>query len=133
MLCRSPFVHAFYEINFIFLVGWTCRQIEQLVQCEPISEEQVKRLCIKAREILIEESNVQVVDSPVTVRPATPPLRVWTSADLMGGGVGADMRRHPWTVFRFDGAVQDWRHLSGDELHFHGCALISISSGNPAP
>lgn len=45
-----------------------CRQIEQLYRCEPISEEDVKRLCIKAREILIEEANVQVVDSPVTVR-----------------------------------------------------------------
>ena len=44
------------------------RQIEQLYRCEPISEEDVKRLCIKAREILIEEANVQVVDSPVTVR-----------------------------------------------------------------
>ena len=44
------------------------RQIEQLLRCEPISEEEVKRLCIKAREILIEEANVQVVDSPVTVR-----------------------------------------------------------------
>ena len=43
------------------------RQIEQLTRCEPISEEQVKRLCLKAREILIEEGNVQVVDSPVTV------------------------------------------------------------------
>lgn len=43
------------------------RQIEQLNRCEPISEEEVKRLCIKAREILIEEANVQVVDSPVTV------------------------------------------------------------------
>ena len=43
------------------------RQIEQLLRCEPISEEQVKRLCLKAREILIEEANVQVVDSPVTV------------------------------------------------------------------
>lgn len=43
------------------------RQIEQLLRCEPISEEQVKRLCIKAREILIEEANVQTVDSPVTV------------------------------------------------------------------
>jgi len=42
-------------------------QIEQLTRCEPISEEQVKRLCLKAREILIEEGNVQVVDSPVTV------------------------------------------------------------------
>jgi len=43
------------------------RQIEQLTRCEPISEEQVKRLCLKAREILIEEGNVQVVDSPVTI------------------------------------------------------------------
>ncbi|KAH9977820.1 Metallo-dependent phosphatase-like protein [Lactifluus volemus] len=42
-------------------------QIELLTQCNPISEEQVKRLCIKAREILIEESNVQVVDAPVTI------------------------------------------------------------------
>ncbi|KAL4242292.1 Serine/threonine-protein phosphatase PP-X isozyme 1, partial [Abortiporus biennis] len=43
------------------------KQIEQLIRCEPISEEQVKTLCIKAREILIEEANVQVVDSPVTI------------------------------------------------------------------
>ena len=47
------------------------------MRCEPISEEQVKRLCLKAREILIEEGNVQLVDSPVTVRvqPLTPPAR----------------------------------------------------------
>lgn len=44
------------------------RQIAQLIRCEIITEEEVKRLCIKAREILIEEANVQVVDSPVTVR-----------------------------------------------------------------
>ena len=44
------------------------RQIAQLIRCETITEEEVKRLCIKAREILIEEANVQVVDSPVTVR-----------------------------------------------------------------
>lgn len=43
------------------------RQIEQLRRCEPISEQQVKDLCMKAREILIEEGNVQYVDSPVTV------------------------------------------------------------------
>ena len=43
------------------------RQIEQLLRCEIITEEEVKRLCIKAREILIEEANVQIVDSPVTV------------------------------------------------------------------
>ena len=44
-------------------------QIEQLLRCEPITEEQVKQLCLKAREILIEEGNVQVVDAPVTVCP----------------------------------------------------------------
>lgn len=42
-------------------------QIAQLQRCEPITEEEVKQLCLKAREILIEEGNVQVVDSPVTV------------------------------------------------------------------
>lgn len=43
------------------------RQIEQLKRCEIIQEHEVKALCAKAREILIEESNVQRVDSPVTV------------------------------------------------------------------
>lgn len=43
------------------------RQIEQLRACKLITEDEVKALCAKAREILIEESNVQCVDSPVTV------------------------------------------------------------------
>merc|ERR1712183_85574 len=43
------------------------RQIEQLKRCEIIKESEVKALCAKAREILIEESNVQRVDSPVIV------------------------------------------------------------------
>ena len=43
------------------------RQIEQLKKCEIIKESEVKALCAKAREIFIEESNVQRVDSPVTV------------------------------------------------------------------
>lgn len=42
-------------------------QIAQLERCEPISEAQVKNLCLKAREILVEESNVQHVDAPVTI------------------------------------------------------------------
>lgn len=41
--------------------------IEQLKKCEYIKEAEVKALCTKAKEILIEESNVQNVDSPVTV------------------------------------------------------------------
>ena len=44
------------------------RQIELLRRCETIKESEVKALCSKAREILVEESNVQRVDSPVTVR-----------------------------------------------------------------
>ena len=43
------------------------RQIEQLKKCDIIKESEVKALCAKAREILSEESNIQLVDSPVTV------------------------------------------------------------------
>jgi serine/threonine-protein phosphatase 4 catalytic subunit len=43
------------------------RQIEQLRRCEYIKEAEVKALCAKAREILVEESNVQRVDAPVTI------------------------------------------------------------------
>ncbi|CAA6670824.1 unnamed protein product [Spirodela intermedia] len=35
------------------------RQIEQLKKCEPLKESEVKALCLKAMEILVEESNVQ--------------------------------------------------------------------------
>ncbi|XP_063234466.1 serine/threonine-protein phosphatase 4 catalytic subunit-like isoform X1 [Bacillus rossius redtenbacheri] len=41
--------------------------IERLMKCTLITEDEVKALCGKAREILIEEGNVQRVDSPVTV------------------------------------------------------------------
>lgn len=50
------------------------RQIEQLKRCEIIMEAEVKALCAKAREILVEESNVQRVDSPVTVRNISLPF-----------------------------------------------------------
>ncbi len=43
------------------------KQIEQLSRCEYIKESEVKSLCNKAREILIEEGNVVKVDAPVTV------------------------------------------------------------------
>jgi len=53
--------------NFISKMSDLDRQIEQLRRCEIIKESEVKALCAKAREILVEESNVQRVDSPVTV------------------------------------------------------------------
>lgn len=46
------------------------RQIEQLKRCEYLKESEVKTLCARAREILVDESNVQRVDAPVTVRAA---------------------------------------------------------------
>ena len=42
-------------------------QIEKLKRCELIKESEVKEICAKAREILVEEANVQRVDLPVTV------------------------------------------------------------------
>ena len=41
--------------------------IVQLKKCEYIKEAEVKALCTRAKEILIEESNVQSVEAPVTV------------------------------------------------------------------
>ena len=42
-------------------------QIQQLRKCELIKENEVKILCDKVKEILLSESNVQEVSSPVTV------------------------------------------------------------------
>ncbi|CAA3015138.1 serine threonine- phosphatase PP2A-2 catalytic subunit [Olea europaea subsp. europaea] len=42
-------------------------QISQLMECKPLSEQDVRLVCEKAKEILIEESNVQPVKSPVTI------------------------------------------------------------------
>jgi serine/threonine-protein phosphatase 4 catalytic subunit len=43
------------------------RMIEQLFSCEILTEREVKFLCEKAIEILVEESNVQTVAAPVTI------------------------------------------------------------------
>uniref|UniRef100_A0A0E0IHF6 Serine/threonine-protein phosphatase n=1 Tax=Oryza nivara TaxID=4536 RepID=A0A0E0IHF6_ORYNI len=61
------------------------RQIEQLKRCEPLTEAEVKALCLKAMEILVEESNVQRVDAPVTVTaPLPPPFTFHLSFGLFG-------------------------------------------------
>ena len=63
------------------------RWIEQLKRCETLKEAEVKTLCQKALEILVEESNVQRVDAPVTVcehrspaGPASSSGRAWLPA-----------------------------------------------------
>ncbi|PQP93820.1 putative protein phosphatase 2A-3 [Prunus yedoensis var. nudiflora] len=53
-------------------------QIAQLMQCKPLSEPEVRGLCEKAKEILMEESNVQQVNGEkgALVRSYTCPLMV---------------------------------------------------------
>ena len=41
---------------------------EQLRNCELINESEVKYVCDKLRDILIEEGNVEEVSSPITVK-----------------------------------------------------------------
>ena len=41
--------------------------IEQLMECKYLSESQMSALCARVIEILIEESNIQPVSSPVTI------------------------------------------------------------------
>ena len=43
------------------------QMIATLRRCEVLKESEVKLLCSKAMEILVEESNVQRIDSPVTI------------------------------------------------------------------
>ena len=62
------------------------KAIAQLRACRPIPEAQVRELCHKARELLIEEGNVVTVTAPVTVCTGLQPLGIY--ADL----VMADMR-----------------------------------------
>lgn len=92
------------------------RQIEQLKRCEIIKENEVKVLCAKAREILVEEGNVQRVDSPVTVNfvaGAFMSLFVFTSHFL-------GLRRHSRAILRSQRAVQSRWRRSGNQLLVYG-------------
>lgn len=42
--------------------------IGKVKKCEALEEEELKSLCEHVKEILVEESNVQPVNAPVTVR-----------------------------------------------------------------
>ncbi|KAI0920148.1 Serine/threonine-protein phosphatase 6 catalytic subunit [Taiwanofungus camphoratus] len=41
--------------------------IEQLMECQYLAEADMKALCERVRSILMEESNIQPVSSPVTI------------------------------------------------------------------
>jgi len=54
------------EINFSD-ISYLDKQIDQLYECHPLAEDSIKALCEKAKEILVNESNVQPVRTPVTI------------------------------------------------------------------
>ena len=63
------------------------RSIEQLLQCKPLSESEVKELCAKAQNVFVNENNVQPVAAPVTVSGQL--------GGCSGGGVQSRCRRLP--------------------------------------
>ena len=101
------------------------RQIDQLLRCETITEEEVKRLCIKAREILIEEANVQIVDSPVTVCPSPASSR-WPRLIESNSKICGDIHGQFWDMmelFKVGGQCPDTNYL------FMGaCSRLCISN-----
>jgi hypothetical protein len=95
------------------------RAIAQLRACRPIPEVQVRELCYKARELLIEEGNVVGVDAPVTVWTHKGDSQLQRSKISADCGI-PDMRRHTRPVSRSHGALsRGWRR-AGDELSLHG-------------
>lgn len=77
-------------------------QIERLKRCEYLREGEVKALCLRAREILVDESNVQRVDAPVTVsfcENTWPMPHMWKLIYLRSfSSCYTDMRRHSRAV-----------------------------------
>ena len=94
------------------LDGW----IEQLMECKQLSENQVKSLCEKAKEILAKESNVQEVSSDQLGED-----RLLTDYVLFPGEMSGDgLWRRPRSVSRPDGVVQDRREEPRHQLSLHG-------------
>ena len=63
----SPRIKNIKEYFYLKIALICIRAIATLRACRPIPEPQVRELCYKARELLIEEGNVVGVDAPVTV------------------------------------------------------------------
>jgi hypothetical protein len=84
------------------------RAIEQLLQCKPLSETEVKELCVKAQNVFVNENNVQPVAAPVTVsgRPAE---RRTSAVKLAGLTIGC--------------LLVEIKHVSAAARHLHEGAV----------
>lgn len=74
------------------------RMIETLRKTEFLREADVRALCTRAKEIIIDESNVQRVDAPVTVRTCSPCPSFLCSAGQIPSPVHGSHHGHPWTA-----------------------------------
>ena len=93
------------------LDGW----IEQLMECKQLSENQVKSLCEKAKEILAKESNVQEVRTRLKDLGFKPKY-----CNCPGEMSSNSLRRCSWSVPRLDGAVPHRWQVPGHQLPLHG-------------
>ena len=90
------------------------RWIEQLKNCETLKESEVKSLCEKALEILVEEGNVQRVDAPVTICKSWVSL-LWSYVRARGVKSLMQQTASLWCAYchaaaDIHDAVDRWRH-----------------------
>lgn len=93
-------------------------QIERLKRCEYLREGEVKALCLRAREILVDESNVQRVDAPVTVS-------LWAYYHVYVGTVYLGLGLDPINKFVPLKLSTFLRNLNGVPLSSH-CVAIRV-------
>ncbi len=90
------------------------RAIAQLRACRPIPEPQVRELCHKARELLVEEGNVVTVTAPVTVRGDCPRRARTYNTRLTSVQICGDIHgqfHDLMELFRVGGDVPDTNYL----------------------
>ena len=71
--CRN-LASSIYSVSIVALLLMSTRSdfdrwIEQQRNCEPLAEADVKSLCRRTQDLLVEEGNVQYIHSPVTICP----------------------------------------------------------------
>ena len=76
------------------------KMIERLRGCKPLLEADVKRLCMRATEILVEEGNVQQVSSPITVYVVLVSVCMYVCAPAWSQRIQRERERERETVER---------------------------------
>lgn len=107
--------YSFYDFLQKTPIWLYFRAISQLRACRPIPEAEVRELCHKARELLIEEGNVVTVTAPVTVR-----LHEFAQVTGRYWRIYADMWWYSWSISWSHGAIQSWWWCARYKLLIHG-------------